>query len=230
MYSPKRRFRLFRLFTPADPIAASLTTSLTAYNSASTGSWVSITSTEYTALQSNVPSTSVCVSSTDMLTASVNSNLVTGPVMATNSSNTTYSPPIPISNYIYAAVFRYASAGATTVQLYNNTTIANSSNFTAVGNAFPSTTNGYNYAILKGGSSKTGATESYAAIYSDRTVGSLNWIHYKNVGSAPVISGANIRYSAPGAPLTVTTSTNLVSVLSNSVIGLQVLTTSSNIW
>ena len=229
MYSPKRRMRLFR-GTLADPIRASLTTNLTAYDSASTGSWVSITSTEYDALQANVPSTSVCVSSKAMLDAANSNNLVTGPVIATNSSNSTYSPPIPASNYIYAAAFRYASAGATTVQLYSNTTIANSSNFTAVGTAFPSTTNGYNYAVLKGGSSQTGAAESYAAVYSDRTVGSVNWIHYKNVASAPVISGANIRYSAPGAPLTVTTSTNLVSVLSNSTIGLQVLTTPSNVW
>jgi hypothetical protein len=192
---------------------------------------VSITSNEYTALQSNVPSTSVCVSSKTLLDAATSNNLNQGPILATNTSNATDSRPIPSSNYIYAAAFRYGGAGDT-LQLYNNTNIAINSNFSAVGGAFPTSVNGYNYAILKGGSAKTGANESYAAILSPGSTGVVNKIAYKNVVATPILTGGstNIRYSAPNAPLTVTSSTSVASVLSNSVLGIQVLATPSNVW
>lgn len=52
MYSPKRRFRLFRLLE--DKLRKQLTTSLSAYDSAAVDDWITITKTEYDTIFSNV--------------------------------------------------------------------------------------------------------------------------------------------------------------------------------
>lgn len=54
MYSPKRRFKLFRTFVTVDALRLQLTTSLAAYDAASTNDWVKITQSEYANIFSNI--------------------------------------------------------------------------------------------------------------------------------------------------------------------------------
>ena len=226
MYSPKRRFRLFR--DPAfdggrNAIAQSLTTSLSAYNSASDGQWVSITSAEYAALQANVSNTSLGMATTSLLALSSNGNFSTNAFISTNQPDAN-CPAIPANSYLYAVAYRYSLAGQTGLQLYRNSASNVYSNFTKVGSDLPTTISNYNYAVLKDTSLSPVANASLAAMYTN-TAPAANMM-YKHFGTAP--TSVNARYVTTAGPIT--TSTNLTTTFAGLNFAIQTLSTTSKQW
>lgn len=225
MYSPKRRLRLFRdpAFSTANAITTSLTTSLNAYNSASNGSWVSVTSNEYTALQTNVSNTSLGMTTTAQLALCSNGTFSSSAYLATNVTDV-YAPAIPANSYVYAAAYRYALAGQTGLQLYRNTASNVYSNFTQVGGDLPTTVNGYNYVVLKDSNAAPVSNASLAAMYTN-TANAVYFL-YKHFGTVPTT--VNARYVTTAGP--VTTSTNLSNTFSGLTFAIQTLSTPSKPW
>lgn len=201
MYSPKRRFRLFRQGT--DQIAASLTTSLSAYRSAANGTWVNITSTEYAALQTNVANTSLGATTAAQLNLTPQAGWTFSKFIATNEADAN-CPAIPANSYVYAACYRYATAGHTGMQLYRNTASNVYSNFTQIGGDLPTTVTGFNYAVLKDTTSTPVATAGLAAIFAN-TVSPQSLI-FK--GDLTVPTTVNTRYLITNGPITTSTNVN----------------------
>lgn len=166
MYSPKRRFRLFRTFGPTDAITPSLTTSLSAYTAAATGSWVKITSTEYAALKTNVGGLSVAGATDETITAiGTNTNFTTGSLMFTNIISST-TPKIPANSYVFA-VSLYTGAAISTVKVYANNSTSSYTNFTQIGGTLPATSSGaLSYYVLKGATTPTATSDGNFAMHS----------------------------------------------------------------
>ena len=217
MYSGKRRFRLFR--DQANAITRSLTTSLNAYISASNGSWVSITSNEYTALQTNVSNTSLGMVSPTVLALASNGTFSAQAIMLTNQPNGTDSLAIPANSYLYAAVYRYGTAGQTGLQLYRNTASNVYSNFTQVGSDLPTTVNGYNYVVLKDPNATLVSNASLAAMWTNSA--DPRYLLYAIRGGNTVLWDK---------PVAVTSSTTLSTASPGYAIAIQTLSTTSKQW
>jgi len=224
MYSPKRRMRLFRdpAFTETDAIASALTTSLAAYRSANIGSWVSVTSDEYTAVQTTVSNTSIGMATTSLMAVSSNGNFVGNPFIATNVASAD-CPAIPAGSYVYAAAYRSTTAGRTGIQLYRNTTSNTYSNFTQLGSDLPTTVVGYNYVVLKQPASDV-STASLVALYTN--TGNSRIFMFKPQATAP--TNVNSRYLETAGPIT--TSTNIAPSPSGFSFALQTLSTTVKQW
>lgn len=220
MYSPKRRFRLFR--AREDNIAKSLTTNLSAYNSAANGTWVAITSSEYSALQSNVSSTSLGGTTASQLGLASQAGFTFSKYIATNIADAN-CPAIPANSYVYAACYRYATAGHTGMQLYRNTASNVYSNFTQVGGDLPTTVAGYNYAVLKDTNATPVATAGLAAMFVNTT--SPQSFIFKTSSATPT---ANTRVLITSGPIT--TSTNLTTSSTQINFMYQTLSTTSKQW
>lgn len=225
MYSPKRKLRLFRSpgWSSSDNIAKSLTTSLSAYNSASNGTWVSITSNEYTALQTNVSNTTIGMTTTAQLALCSNGTYSSSAYIATNVVDA-YAPAIPANSYVYAAVYRYALAGQTGIQFYRNTASNVYSNFTQVGGDLPTTINGYNYVVLKDTNATAVSSASLMSVYTN-TANPVYFL-YKHFGTVPTT--VNARYLVTAGPIT--TSTNVSTIASGITFAIQTLSTTSKQW
>jgi hypothetical protein len=221
MYSPKRRFRLFR--HPAwagggDQIAASLTTSLSSYTAATDGDWVKITSGEYATLQTNVAATSLAGTNAATYTAiGTSTNFTTGSLLFTNivGANT---PAVPANSYIYAIAF-YFNGTNSTVAVYANDSTTSYTNFSKIGATLPTTTAGNNYYVLKNATAVTAST-----------TGNLAMWHNDNVkhGFKSLISAGGVQYRSTSTP---SSSTVLSSSFANSAaFSLQALTTTAKQW
>jgi len=198
MYSPKRRFRLFRQGT--DQIAASLTTSLSAYTSAANGTWVSITSTEYSALQTNVTNTSLAATTAAQLNLAISGAFSTSKYIVTNIVDAN-CPAIPANSYVYAVSYRYGRAGDSGMQVYRNTASNVYSNFTQVGGDLPTTVSGYNYAVLKDTTATPVATSGLAAMFINTAA--PQYFYFKLPAAAPAT--VNARYFVTPGPITTST-------------------------
>ena len=227
MYSPKKRFRLFRdpAFTGGtNNIITSLTTSLDTYNAAANGSWVSITSNEYVALQANVSNTSIGMTTNSLLAVSSNGNFSATAFIATNVVDAN-CPAIPANSYVYAAVYRYAAAGQSGIQLYQNTASNVYSNFTRIGSNLPTTVAGYNYVVLKDASSLV-VTPSIVSIYTNTA--SASNLSFKTPGTQPTTVSS--RYANVNTNVPITTSTNLSTSFPGLNFAIQTLSTTSKQW
>lgn len=221
MYSPKRRLRLFRhpgWDGGGDKLEASLTTSLSAYTSASDGSWVKITASEYSALQTNVGSTTIAgATPSTMTTIGTNTNFTSGAVFFTNVVSSA-TPAIPANSYLYAISFYFNGTNAG-VSVYANGSTTSYTNFTKVGGTLPTTTVGLNYYVLKGVSAVTATS-----------AGNLAMWHNDNVrhGVGINIGAGGLRYLFTSSP---SSSSTLSSSYGNaSAFSLQALTTTSKQW
>jgi hypothetical protein len=223
MYSPKRRFRLFRVFGETDKIALSLTTSLAAYTSAANGTWVRITSTEYAALQTNVTNTSLGATTAAQLNLTAQAGFTASKFIVTNQADAN-CPAIPANSYVYAACYRYATAGHTGMQLYRNTASNVYSNFTQIGGDLPTTVSGFNYAVLKDTTSTPVATAGLAAIFPN-TISPQSMI-FKGDLTAPTT--VNTRYLVTPGPIT--TSTTISTQFTKINFMFQTLSTTSKQW
>jgi len=226
MYSPKRRLRLFRnpAFTQTDAIANALTTSLSAYNSANIGSWVSVTSTEYDTVQTTVSNTSIGMATTSLMAASSNGNLLGNSKYISTNVASADCPAIPAGSYVYAAAYRSTLSGQTGIQLYQNTTSNTYSNFTQLGTNLPTSVVGYNYVVLKQSTSNV-STASLVALYTN-TAADARFFMYKPPVTVP--TSVNARYFETTGPIT--TSTNIAQTGVGYSVALQTLSTTVKQW
>ncbi len=213
--------RLFRspAFTGGgDKLADSLTTSLSAYNSASSGTWVKITSSEYATLQTKVSSTTIAGTTADTYTAiGTSTNFTVGSLIFTNVVSAA-TPAIPANSYVYAIAF-YFNGTNSSISVYANDSISSYTNFTKIGSTLPTTTAGDNYYVLKGASSVTATAQGNLAMWSNENV---------KHGFKQSIGASGVRHTTTASP---TTSTSLSSSFTNSsAFSLQGLTTTSKQW
>jgi hypothetical protein len=176
--------RLVPVAPPFDAIAASLTTSLAAYTAAATGTWVSVTSTEYNAMKTAISGTSVSGNS-DGQYLSLSTNwttpgfLGTGPFGGANVVRGPSNPGIPANNYLYAFVFYLGNKTGVTIRVFTNNSAATYSNFTQVGTDITPQVNGNNYLIIKGSTTQTGALGGDLCIFSTDmntlAIGNTGW-------------------------------------------------------
>jgi hypothetical protein len=221
MYSPKRRLRLFRdpAFTGGgDRIAESLTTSLSAYTAASDGSWIKITSGEYTELQTTVSGTTAAGATAATMTAiGTSTNFTTGSLLFTNVVSSA-TPAIPANSYVYAVSFYYNGINST-VAVYANDSTSSYTNFTKVGGTLPATTAGLNYYVLKGASTPTATTSGSLAMWHNNNI---------NHGVKANVGASGMRYTTTSTP---SSSSTLSSTFGNAAaFSLQALTTTSKQW
>lgn len=230
MYSPKRRFRL--VWHPGwsganDNIANALTTSLSAYNSASIGDWVKITSTEYNSLKTSVLNTSLIGLSDAQFALAVNGNFAgaSNTFMAVNTADATHSPAIPADAYLYAISFRYNTTTSSTIEAYTNTNSASYTGWVKLGPTLPTTTVGVNYYVRKRPATTNGATAGLLSMYSGS--GGGLYFAYKNYAITPnPVTG---RYRLNPEPISSSTNLNTsINGLSFAIQGLA--TTTSNQW
>jgi hypothetical protein len=201
-----------------DKIADSLTTSLSSYNSASDGSWVKITSTEYTTLQTNVSGTSLAGTTAATYSAiGTSTNFTTGSLIFTNIVGSA-TPAIPANSYVYAIAF-YFNGTNSTVSVYANDSTTSYTNFSKVGGTLPTTTAGNNYYVLKGSSSVTAATDGNLAMWNNDNI---------KYGFKQAISASGVKYTTTSTPNTSTTLST--QFLNSSAFSLQGLTTTSKQW
>jgi hypothetical protein len=161
-----------------DAIINSLSTSLSAYNAASTNDWVKITSTEYTNLQTNIAST-IKVGISDSYLTSANGAGLTVTDQSAIIANTvsTNTLAIPANNYLYAFAVKYGNnptTPATDLRVFTNTNSTSYTGFNQVGSILPSPTTGgsgftINYYIRKGVTSTNGSTSGLLSIFTGQT-------------------------------------------------------------
>jgi hypothetical protein len=218
MYSRKRRFRLFRAFGPVDNITLSLTTSLSSYNAAANGTWVKITSGEYTALQTNVSGTTPAGATAATMTAiATSTNFTTGSLFFTNIVSSA-TPAIPANSYVYAMSF-YFNAVNSGISVYANDSTSSYTNFTKIGSTLPTTTAGLNYYVLKGASTPTASTTGNLAMWSNDNI---------NHGFKASIGASGVRYVSTSTPSS--SSTLSGSYALSAAFAIQGLTTTSKQW
>jgi hypothetical protein len=157
--------------TPGDDlIIASLTTSLSAYNSANIGDWVSITSTEWNNLKTNVTGTVTTGASDTMMTTATNfgGGLTNAPSSAivTNMVEAPRSSGIPANSYIYGFSVRFRSNLGTSFGVFANTSTTSNTGFNQLGNLISSLINGTNYLVRKGVSDTNGGTAGLIGFFT----------------------------------------------------------------
>lgn len=175
-----------------DAIINSLSTSLSAYNAASTNDWVKITSTEYTNLQTNIASTVKVGISDSYLTDATGSGLtVTDQSAIISNTESTNTSAIPANNYLYAFAVKYGNnppTPATDMRVFTNTNSTSYTGFNQVGSILPSPTTGgsgfsINYYIRKGVTATNGSTSGLLSIFTGQTSSSaVHLAFYQNFG------------------------------------------------
>lgn len=200
-----------------DTIVASLSTSLSDYQSAAADNWIKITSGEYTNLQTNVIGTTLSGITTDYLNGTSSGGL-TNPFSAlVANSVTTKSPAIPANEYLYAFSVRWMTAEpAINMCVFTNTNSASSGGFNKVGGVLPTpTAAGLSYYVRKGVFATNGTTAGLLACFTGTKLdysnnnfpGSGAYVGFRYlVGTPPIpimryLLGGN---SIPGANVTLT--------------------------
>lgn len=201
-----------------DALAESLTTSLSAYTSAADQTWVKITASEYSALQTNVSGTTPAGATAATMTAiGTSTNFTTGSLLFTNVVSSA-TPAIPANSYVYAVSFYYNGTNST-VSVYANNSTSSYTNFTKVGGTLPTTTAGLNYYVLKGATTPTATASGNLAMWHDNNI---------NHGVKVNVGASGMRYTTTSTP---SSSSTLSSTFGNAAaFSLQALTTTSKQW
>jgi hypothetical protein len=180
-----------------DAITASLTTSLSNYQSAATDEWIQITSGEYANLQTNVSGTTLVGITTDYLTGTSSGGLANSGSAVVANSVTTKSPAIPANSYLYAFAVRWVTAEpAVNMCVFTNTNTGSAVGFNQVGSVLPNTTAaGVSYYVRKGVTISNGSTAGLLACFTGTRLdypnpsftGSAGYIGFKYlVGTSPI--------------------------------------------
>ena len=206
-----------------DKIYASLTTSAASYKAATTGSWVAITSTEYTALQTNVTNTTVAGVDTTTLDNIGGSGFIASDFIVTHASG---SVAIPTNSYFFAVVVKIKNPTTTILngfRAYTNNSTSSYDGFVQRGNILPVLTAGMNYLVLKGASVKsTGNGLIAVSAPGDGTADAQSW---------HMVLGATAAYSLRfETTLPITESTTLSNSFANRAFGIQGLASTSIQW
>ena len=153
-----------------DLIVASLTTTLSTYDSANAGDWVSITASEWAVLKSNISGTVLAGASDTMMTTTTNlGSGLTGSASSgiiTNAVEAPRSTGIPANSYIYAFSVRFGSSSGTSFGVFANTNTSSNTGYNQLGNLIPAMIAGTNYFVLKGVSGTNGATAGLLGFFT----------------------------------------------------------------
>lgn len=151
----------------ADQIVASLTTSLATYNAAATDDWVKITSTEWSALQSNITGTNRAGATDSVMSASGSGGLANAKAALVANSVTVVSPAILANQYLYGFSMRWSFAEGVDMRVYTNTNSASTGGFNQVGSVLPDPgVTGLVYYVRKGVSTTNGATAGALSFFT----------------------------------------------------------------
>jgi hypothetical protein len=223
--------------TPSnDAIINSLTTSLAAYTAAATDDWVPITSSEYTALQTNVTGTVKAGTTDPVLSATYGGGLANAKAALVANSVTSISPAILANQYLYGFAFRWGtSEGGVNLRVYTNTASGSTSGFNQVGSILPNQTNaGLYYYVRKGVSTTNGATAGLLSVFTGTK---MDYSNPNFTGSAGYIAFNNSLTPKPAMQYLLTDGTvpPSNSTLTGSLAGygifvLQGLTTATKQW
>jgi hypothetical protein len=211
-------FSSFRNWTD-DKIFQSLTSAnKAAYTSLPDGSYLKISSSEYTALQTNLSEVTK-VSTTDAIFTAANSTgFSTGATFFTNRASVD-TPSIPANHFLFAIKLVY-SVAISNIRIFANDNPTSYTNFRQIGGALPTTTAGENFYILKGSSTVTATTDGNLALW----VSQISGFGYKSS-----IGANGVRYAfITSVPTSATTMGS--SLLLNGAFALQGLTTSRIQW
>lgn len=217
MYSRKRLVGVTRR-SQIDAIAQSLTTSASAYTSASAGSWVKITSAEYTALQTNVSNMTIAGTTAATYTSIGTSVGVASGGLAVTNVVGSGTPAIPANSYVFAVSIYYAGTNSS-VRFFANNSISSYTNFSQIGGVLPTTTSGDNYYVLKGASSVTASSAGNLLVWVDQAI---------NLGGKPFVAN-DIRFLNTATPPTTGSSISNPAG-NNNAVAIQALTTTSKQW
>lgn len=216
-----------------DQIYLTLTTNQAAYKAAAFGSWLAITSTEYTALQTSITGTSLA--GTDASTFSgISSSSFTFNNFAATNIDTTFTPKITANTYIYAFAIKINKNPVTTVlnniRVYANNSKSVYSGYVMIGSSpLPIPVLGANYYVYKGQSAVNASTDSLLAVTAPGD-GTLN-AQAMHIGWASGLdSSISVRY-IDSATLPLSSSTTLsTSPGLGRAFGIQALTTPTKQW
>lgn len=157
--------------TPVDPyltdkIYLSLTTNAAAYKAAASGTWVAVTSIEYTTIQTNVTNTSLCGLDSTTLGTIGGDGFTAGDFAVTNTPSSV-ATNVPANSYFFAFSIKIKATPTTTLnafRVYTNNSTSTYSGFIQRGQVLPALSGGLNYFVLKGVSNVSAATNGLLAI------------------------------------------------------------------
>ena len=216
----------------SDKIYQSLTTSAAAYTAAAAGTWVSVTSTEYSALQTNVATTNVAGLATSILSTITGWGFANLDFLGAITLDTnTYK--IPANTYVYAFAIRIKTSPTTTLDSFNvygnKSTGTTSSGFVKIGSTLPALSAGLNYFVLKGQNAINGATDGLLGVTAPGNA-SVNLSQSYHLVYSSSATGTSFSYTS-GVTLPITSSTQLLSLAGSGwVIAIQALATPTVQW
>lgn len=216
----------------SDKIYLSLTTNAENYRNAAVGSWIPVTGTEYTTIQTNVANTLVAGLVSNLLTSIISFGFTFNDFAAATTSSTN-TLKIAANNYIYAFAINIAKTVTTPLNaftVYANTSTVSNSGFVQVGNSvLPSLSKGVNYFVLKAQSSTNGATDGLLGITAPGNA-DPNLSQSFHLSQTSGLTGTGFIYR-DFATLPINASTTLSSSAGTGwTIGIQALTSSSIQW
>ncbi len=206
-----------------DKIYLALTTNQATYKSASIGTWVKISSTEYDALQTNVLNTTIGGVDSTTLSNIGGSGFIASDFIVTHSSG---SVALPTSSYFFAVVVKVKSPTTATLdgfRAYTNNSTSSYDGFVQRGGTLPALTAGTNYFVLKGASVKSTGDGLIAVSAPGDGTADAQSMHMV-VGAT---SDYNLRYTTT---LPITESTSLATSFSSRAFGIQGLASTSIQW
>jgi hypothetical protein len=145
-----------------DDIASFLTASKTAYNSASTGEWIEITSDEYTALQTTLNNVSKVGTTESQYTFSSASTSSSGPWTLSNVSDAT----IPSGSFVFAFKYYAPTKSNISGNKVKQSITSHTSGYNDLGGVLPNHngTDGNICFVLKGNNNST-TSLGYLAVF-----------------------------------------------------------------
>jgi hypothetical protein len=140
-----------------DVIVNTLTTSLAVYIDSNEDDWISITSTEYNDLSTNMSGTTKVGIADSYLSTANGSGLTNANSALVANSATTKSPAIPVNNYLYAFAVKWVTTEPTVgMAVYTNTNSASADGFNQVGSLLPTISSGISYFVRRSPSTANG--------------------------------------------------------------------------
>lgn len=173
--------------TPApveSKMLASLSTSKTAYQNATAGSWIAITEAEYNKLAADL--SNVTVSGMPQASFGIDVNTYWTDETHTTSLAGTGVTKMPAGSYLFAFKFIRYSTFASTGSKVKISQTSETSGFSDLGGVLPTatgTTNSTHYYVIKDNNTATTATNSYVGFFCNGSVIAASLGKVANVGT-----------------------------------------------
>ena len=229
-----------------DMLRYNLSENQSAYESASTGSWVKISASEYSNLYYNITSSTKVASTDEILSAATTPGVTYSSSAFVANHIDTSQLAIPASSYLYAVAINWASKTSTNqTGVYINNTTANYSGFSLVGGYLPDIIGGSssttvvatNYYVFKDPLDITttngGILGFFSGIDNVDSLASGGLIGIVNRTEAAITrpgQGFHYEVNLSSEPTSSTVMTGSLTGVDNYAIGMQGLSTTSKQW